>query len=267
MLRLEDPNDPNAPSNLRIDFKRSETKASNEIFLGFKQDHAGGMKGFRVEMLEDKSGVESIYSVRGNLEFAKQPNAASLPTDESFPPVRITVNAIANASGAGVAIWSLKDLAFAIENTDFNLGSYVMSLSNRSYFEQTGVLSWIYRGISDGKYVNTSGTNSRTANTAAIIDCLEGPASVDCNVGVVGMDLGAGYFVDPCASTNGADCTKFMQGYYDQGAFNFLGDITNSAAADEPIGDLKTQVDALVEFDSLFPEGETEETIFTAPVI
>ncbi|MDH5546508.1 MAG: hypothetical protein OEZ43_13015 [Gammaproteobacteria bacterium] len=261
--------DSQAPSDLRVDFERHAESERNQIYLSFGDASATGFEGFRIDV--SRSGIETAasYSAQGYMQFAVQP-AENLPLEtETFELPYLALKAVLSADGSGAAYWRLGNFGSHLENpaADIHVGSYSTDLHSTSYFDELGQITWITRGIRQASYVNTSGNNIRR-NVSAILTCLENASASDtdpCGGMGPGMNL-PGYFTDVCADADGADCTVFLQRFYDRGDYDpFLGKVTNGDPAAEPDDQRNVDLAALTVLETRFPDGVLAAEVFVAP--
>lgn len=261
-----DPSDPGAPNRIRVDFVRSASGDTNDIYMGFSAGHPAHIVGFHVQVSATPEGESTIYHAKGLLQTDGHfmPN---LPTTETFSFPQLAIATVANDTGEGATRAIFSNLALHLQDGDqatdgWNLGSYQYTDQEKVYFSGTGIEQWKAKTVVDGLYVNTSGTNNRGGvGLPFIIDCLED--AVGCN-GIPVMALGTGYFTAPCSETDDAVCTDLIQAIHNLG---FLGNMPNSTEA-EPTIDSDWRVQWLndnLPLDALWPTGEDGVTTFTIP--
>ena len=270
-----DATDLKEPEAVRVDFVRSDTGATNTMLFRFPVDSPDLLEGFQVVVTQTGTGADATYEAKGFLQTTGQ-WSSNLPTTETFDPPTLAAVAVADSTGLGAAIANFQNIGFDLTIPDdagnpwVGLGSYQVTMTDKSYFDATGAEEWLWKGPTDARYVNTSATNGRFggATLNLFLYCLEGaPNDPNCGTppnNVPGLSLGSGYFTNTCTDANAADCTAMWSGIYTLGGG--WGVNTPNSTTAEPSGDFrKAALGAAKQLTSTLPAGETAATAFEIP--
>ena len=294
------PEDPDAPEGVRVDFTRTTSTADNKIYLKMRDSHSGGMGGFRIDVSQVGVDANATYTAKGLITFNDQP-FPNMPAGLDSP--NFTASAVVNADGLGASIANFNNfgISLAMDNNgngvidttapdyEMDLGTYQFTIADKTYFDPAlndeldtttpfveQVIEWKNKAAANAVYVadhqriiaNPSAPNS-------IINCLEGDTLCDFNGNgvldadqgeLIGWGLGTNYFADVCIddATVTNDCNAFVDGLFAQGGFG--NEIANSTDA-EPTGDWRNEaLINIVQLDTVHPTSDTTgETTFDVP--
>ena len=292
------PDDPDAPEGLRVDFSRTAFTAENRIFLKLRDSHSAGMGGFRIDVMETGSGSSATYTAKGLINFTNQP-FNNMPDGLDSPD--FSTAAVVDADGLGASIANFNKFGISLENdnnqdgtidtslNEFDLGTYQFTISDKTYFsphlydaENTEipyveqVTQWRNKTVNNAIYVSE---NQRTipnpTSTISMINCLEGDIICDYNNNQIldtdigewmGWNLGVGYFTDTCMddASQTSNCDAFVNGFFSQGQF---GSSTLNSTDAEPSTDWRnTGLNDLNQLTSVHPDDDTTgATTFNVP--
>ena len=253
--RPDDVNDPGAPNRIRVDFIRNSETEKNMIYMGFADGHTYGLNGFRVDVSKTGSGESASYLAKGLISLSGQlPNLTLQYSPETFPAPTMSVVAYAQTDGSGAAISGFKDFAIHFGNDSYNLGSYLYSAENRTYFDSSGATKWQRFTVDPAVYVNVSELNARKESVDVTL------ANVETLLG-----LNPGYFSGVCTEVDGVICTDFIQAFFDTGMGGIGG--SNDPLLTQPNDTRTAELDAAIQFTlgDLWPEGTDLDTAFNLP--
>lgn len=251
-------------ARMRVDFVRSDELQSNKIYIQFPADNLDQIDSFRIDIIKRMpADAEPSYTVRGLMTVQGQ-LMPSLPASETYRNPSMRMLATATESGEGAAVALFDDFAMHIVldsdgDGDFSnalgdvmLGTYYMDISNRSYFDASGGFEWNRKLVEQGEYINTSGSNNRYGyDLQSSYSWLENE-----------MNLGTAYFTSTCTDSDGADCTAFVQGFFDLDIFQ------NNAldpAETEPTDTRQDELGTATYLSSTDPDGESGSLVYTVP--
>lgn len=298
------PEDPDAPEGLRVDFTRTASTAENKIYLDMRDGHSGGMGGFRIDVSQTGTGDSATYEAKGLITFLGQP-FPNLPDGLDFP--EFAAAAVVDATGLGASSANFNKFAVSLINdkdnngtidisaNEFDLGTYQFNINDTTYFNPTlfdatdssktfveQVNEWRNKSVNNADYVADHTrlvpvSNQLPDHSNSMLKCLEN-AICDYNDNgqldageplneYEGWELGANYFTQTCVDQTGVagnDCTAFVNGFFQADLFG-VGAI-NSAAADEPSDWRKTSLAGLTQLTSIHPDDDTTgSTTFVFP--
>jgi hypothetical protein len=263
--------DPGAPTRLRVDFTRSSTVDTNTVYMGFANDHPHGVNGFKVVVSETAGTDSATYNASGLMELAKQPLESTLPSAEvtagSFSAPSLSMVAYADETGAGASIASYQDWAHHIGDgtANLNLGTYEYTLTNRTYFDNLGVIEWNNKTVpaNSASYINGEGSNTRSVIVNSV-DVTSGTlASIEAAMTTAYLTDYTNYFTNTCPdTTSGGDCQAFIQWFFDNG---FGGSEADNSSTAEPNDGRKLELDGAEQLTEIWPTGYDASTSFTIP--
>lgn len=254
------------PDAVRVDFSRTSNVDTNQLYIRFPETNEGSADGFRAEVTATESSGSTTYEAKGLINLTGQWEGNSLPAGEDFDPASYSMVTVSDEDGMGASIASFIDAAIDTDNgqsapDDLDFGSYQFTLEDRAYFKATGTEEWRNKNVTAARYVNTSGTNSRSGTSlGTFIDCLE---DTDCTgFGIPDLQLGTNYFTSSCGETDGDDCTDFIDAIFQEGLFGGNANSTDP----EPSGDFRMEaLNAATQITEVWPTGLDRTTTFDIP--
>ncbi len=287
-------NDPDAPTDVRVDFSRGASTATNQIYLNMPAGHSGGIAGFRIDVSQVGTGVNTIYSAKGLITFIAQP-FADLPEGLELPI--FSVAAILDASGLGATSANFSKFAVTLNNdsnkdgsidpvqNEFDLGSYQFDINDITYFDpirydpsntQTTyvkqVTEWRNKSVNNASYVadytRIEPTVPQGLENYTQLKCLErdfcdynGNGYLDESSGEwLGWSLGLDYFTTTCidnAATINNDCDAFVGKIFEDSLF---GVFSLNSSNPEPADWRNTELAGLTQLTSVHPDSATTGT-------
>jgi hypothetical protein len=299
------PEDPDAPEGLRVDFTRSATTAKNEIFLKMRDSHSGGMDGFRIDVSQTGTGTSAMYEAKGLITFLAQP-FQDLPAGLDLP--EFAAAAVVDANGVGASSANFNKFAVSLINDkdgdgtiepsnqdgdqEFDLGTYQFNINDTTYFDPalfddtdtstpfvTQVTEWRHKSVNSADYVAdhkiVEGSVPAGLENYTMLKCLErdicdynGNGVLDDNSGEwLGWNLGEGYFGTTCIDVAGTPGNDCSA--FVNGFFqaDMFGIGALNSTDPEPTGDWRSDsLSALTQLTSVHPDDDpTGVTTFTVP--
>ena len=287
------PDDPDAPAGVRVDFTRTASTAENKIYLKMRDNHTGGLGGFRIDVSRTGVDTNASYTAKGLITFLSNPFPGT-PTGTAIP--NFAASAVVDSDGLGASIASFNNFAIslAFDNdsngtidptiNEFDLGSYQFTISDTTYFDPTQynstitttpfadqIIEWRDKSISNANYI---ADHPRIMDAAGnMVTCMESDGICgDDGDGIVESDQGewqgwglpTGYLTDTCAYNVTGNCNDFMNAFFSQDTFG--SSFPNSPIADIPTDTRATQLTSLVQLDSVHPDDDsTGATTFDVP--
>ncbi|MDH5216218.1 MAG: hypothetical protein OEX19_00875 [Gammaproteobacteria bacterium] len=288
------PEDPDAPEGLRVDFVRTASTASNKIYLDMRTGHSAGMGGFRIDVSQTGTGSSATYEAKGLISFLGQP-FPNLPAGLDFP--EFAAAAVVDAAGLGASSANFNKFAVSLVNDknsdgtidsadgEFDLGTYQFNINDTTYFNPslydatntttpfvTQVNEWRNKSVNNADYVADHPIIEQATPAGlenyTMLKCLERDICDYDGDGVLnangqtneweGWSLGEGYFTNTCidtAGTVGNDCTAFVNGFFQAEMFG-VGTLNSTDA--EPTGDWRNEkLNALTQLTSVHPDDDT----------
>ena len=297
------PDDPDAPEGLRVDFVRTASTASNKIYLDMRTGHSAGMGGFRIDVSQTGTGTSATYEAKGLISFLGQP-FQDLPEGLDFP--EFAAAAVVDADGLGASSANFNKFAVSLVNDkdgdgtiepvnqddeqEFDLGTYQFNINDKTYFDPslydatdtatpfvTQVNEWRNKSVNGADYVADHEIIEPAVPTGydnySMLKCLERDLCDYNDNGIKdggdwdGWNLGDGYFTNTCIDTAGTannDCTAFVNGFFQADLFG-VGALNSTDT--EPTGDWRNEkLNALTQLTNVHPDDDaTGETTFDFP--
>lgn len=287
-------NDPDTPTDVRVDFSRGASTATNQIYLNMPAGHSGGIAGFRIDVHQVGTSANAIYSAKGLITFNAQP-FPDLPEGLDLPA--FSVSAILDASGLGATSANFNKFAVTLNNDsnkdgsidpaqkEFDLGSYQFNINDTTYFDpslyaasnmQTAyvnqVTEWRNKTVNNANYVADYTRIEPTADPGlenyTQLKCLEREfcdynenGILEENLGEwLGWNLGADYFTTTCidnAATVNNDCNAFVGKIFEESLF---GTFSLNSSNPEPTDWRNAELAGLTQLTSVHPDNATTGT-------
>jgi len=292
--------DPDAPENIRVDFFRTATTATNKIYLKLRDSHSGSMEGFRIDVNRTGVDQEAIYTAKGLIAFSEQP-FPGLPPGNELP--EFAAAAVVDAEGLGATSANFNKFAISLtidSNNDgvvdptvqeFELGAYQFDINDTTYFDPAlydatdvntpfveQVIEWRNKSAGNATYIaeypRVEPTVLPILSNYTMFKCMErefcdynGNGVLDENSGEwEGWNLGEGYFTDVCiddATTANNNCDAFVNKFFED---NMFGVASLNSTTTEPTDWRNTELTNLTQLTSVHPEADpTGETTFDVP--
>ena len=293
------PDDPDAPTGIRVDFTRTASSASNIIFLNMREGHSAGMGGFRIDVQQTGTGANASYSAKGLITFLGQP-FPNLPAGVDLP--EFSAAAVVDAEGLGAATASFNHFAVSLNNdsnndgmidpnaNEFDLGSYQFDISDTTYFDPAlydemdtqssygeQVTEWRNKAVSNASYIadyqRIEAAVPAGLENYTMLSCLEqefcdynGNGTQELPDEWDGWNLGDGYFTNTCIddATNSSDCNAFIGYLFEE---NMFGVAALNSTDPEPTSDWRSvELESITQLTSVHPNDDlTGASTFQIP--
>jgi len=196
--------DPEAPTDMRVDFDYTDTVKVADMFLRFDNGNAWA-DGLRIEITKDltASSLGQVFTARGLMEMKAQ----FVPVDGITELPQLRMYTVSDRLGEGAAVAEFVDVSLPLEIdtvTGDHLGNYLFDKTDIYFFDanqnSTTPWDWIDKTITDSQY--RGGRNLVTMTTADIISFLS---------------LSPTYFSGTECANPGDDCTVLLNAIFTDG--------------------------------------------------
>lgn len=245
----------------RFEFTRNTTLDQNDIYAEFKNDPSTDVDAFRAVVKKNTSGATITYEAKGLIGFVRQ-YATDLSASLTDLP-SLSMVTTSSSAGEGAAIASYQDVGIRLKyddtdgTSDFDLGTYRYTLTDKAYFGEDGITTWQHKGIDNANYADN--TTRDTGVTPTVIDvCLETAVSCDGE----SINLGTDYFTNTCDETTDSDCQAFIQAVFDEG---WMTTFDNSDTSEDSADWRFDYLNSATQLTDLWPGGTYDAIDFTVP--
>ncbi len=213
-LELDQDQDPEDPTQMRMDFTHSDEEKAHDMFMRFSSENPWA-DGFRIRVAKDldASPLQKVFVAQGIMAMTAQ----FLPVDEITQLPEIRFFSVANQMGDGASIAQINNMSLAIPlGLEWSLGAYITSKEDVYFFDddQSSAEPW--------DWINKQFTSAvyKGGRTALETGGTWIPFSPSLDMIETALELDPGYFADECMSI-GDECdelinTVFMGGFAEQ---------------------------------------------------
>jgi hypothetical protein len=168
-----DSDDPDEPSDMRMDFSIGEDSRSADMYIAFPAENTHQVSGFRINVARDDG--DETFVAKGILAFDGQWFSDVPASITETPGLRIATISNFEGDGAASAVFGDAAVEFALgpSFSDRSLGWYLFDKDDIYFFDSAGADEWISKAVTSAQY--ETGKTSTSADDATIEDYLSPP--------------------------------------------------------------------------------------------